>query len=53
MVLTGLFALGFFITIIQVFRIFTIARLKHYTDSEPIVIWSCVEISLGVSFLSI
>ncbi|PWY69407.1 integral membrane protein [Aspergillus eucalypticola CBS 122712] len=46
--LMALFALGFFITIIQVIRIFTIKHLKTYTDSEPIVLWSQVEISLGV-----
>ena len=32
----------------QVIRIFTISRLKSYTDSEPIVVWSMVEINLGV-----
>ncbi|KAG2418892.1 hypothetical protein HFD88_001994 [Aspergillus terreus] len=46
--LVGLFALGFFITIIQIFRIFTIKNLKTYTDSEPILLWSTIEISLGV-----
>ncbi|GKZ26584.1 hypothetical protein AbraCBS73388_002828 [Aspergillus brasiliensis] len=44
----ALFALGFFITIIQIIRIFTIKHLKTYTDSEAIVLWSQVEISLGV-----
>ncbi|PWY94516.1 integral membrane protein [Aspergillus sclerotioniger CBS 115572] len=46
--LIGLFALGFFITIIQIIRIFTIKNLKTYTDSQPIVLWSSVEIGLGV-----
>ncbi|GLB04461.1 hypothetical protein AtubIFM57258_010427 [Aspergillus tubingensis] len=46
--LMALFALGFFITIIQIIRIFTIKHLKTYTDSQPIVLWSQVEISLGV-----
>ncbi|OJJ65771.1 hypothetical protein ASPBRDRAFT_201552 [Aspergillus brasiliensis CBS 101740] len=46
--LMALFALGFFITIIQIIRIFTIKHLKTYTDSEAIVLWSQVEISLGV-----
>ncbi|PYI10719.1 hypothetical protein BO78DRAFT_426265 [Aspergillus sclerotiicarbonarius CBS 121057] len=46
--LVGVFALGFFITIIQIIRIFTIKNLKTYTDSQPIVLWSDVEISLGV-----
>lgn len=43
-----IYALGFFITVIQIIRIFTIKALKTYTDSEPIVVWSSVEISLGV-----
>ncbi|PYH93080.1 hypothetical protein BO71DRAFT_291755, partial [Aspergillus ellipticus CBS 707.79] len=47
-VLVAVFALGFFITVIQIIRICTIRNLKAYTDSEPVVIWSDVEISLGV-----
>ncbi|KAL2003384.1 hypothetical protein VTN02DRAFT_4120 [Thermoascus thermophilus] len=47
-VLIALFCLGFFVTVIQIIRIFTIKNLKSYTNSEPIVIWSIVEISLGV-----
>ncbi|OOF91220.1 hypothetical protein ASPCADRAFT_134625 [Aspergillus carbonarius ITEM 5010] len=47
-ILLALFTLGFFITIIQIIRIFTIKNLQSYTDSQPIVIWSDVEISLGV-----
>ncbi|KAL3481552.1 hypothetical protein BJX99DRAFT_253476 [Aspergillus californicus] len=43
-----LFGLGFFVTIIQIIRIFTISNLATYTDSEPIIIWSTVETSLGV-----
>ncbi|PWY72291.1 hypothetical protein BO70DRAFT_320500 [Aspergillus heteromorphus CBS 117.55] len=46
--LVGVFALGFFITIIQIIRICTIRNLRTWTDSEPVVIWSDVEISLGV-----
>ncbi|BCR88879.1 putative integral membrane protein (Pth11) [Aspergillus chevalieri] len=46
--LMGVFALGFFVTIIQIIRIFTVKNLKSYTDSRPIVIWSVIEISLGV-----
>lgn len=45
--LTAIFALGFFVTVIQVIRIFTISRLRNYADSQPIVIWSIVEISLA------
>ncbi|CEJ57789.1 hypothetical protein PMG11_06469 [Penicillium brasilianum] len=47
-ILAGLFALGFFVTIIQIIRIFTVKDLKTYTDSKNIVIWSCIEVSLGV-----
>ncbi|KAF4245624.1 hypothetical protein CNMCM6805_003568 [Aspergillus fumigatiaffinis] len=46
--LVAVFALGFFVTIIQIIRIFTIKDLKTYTDSQPIVLWSVIEISLGV-----
>ncbi|KAE8379333.1 hypothetical protein BDV26DRAFT_169359 [Aspergillus bertholletiae] len=42
------FALGFFVTIIQIIRVFTIYRLKTYTDSKPVILWSIVEISLAV-----
>ncbi|RMJ24322.1 hypothetical protein PHISP_04796 [Aspergillus sp. HF37] len=48
-VLCSLFALGFFITAIQIVRIFTISSLKTYTDSQAIVLWSNIEIGLGVS----
>ncbi|KAL2216001.1 hypothetical protein M432DRAFT_647162 [Thermoascus aurantiacus ATCC 26904] len=47
-VLIGLFGLGFFVTVIQIIRIFTIKNLKSYTNSEAIVIWSAIEISVGV-----
>ncbi|KAF9891409.1 hypothetical protein FE257_004265 [Aspergillus nanangensis] len=47
-VLMVVFALGFFVTVIQIVRIFTIGKLQTYTDSEPIIIWSDIEISLGV-----
>lgn len=43
-----LFALGFFVTIIQAVRIQTISALSTYTDSQPIIEWSIVEINLGV-----
>ncbi|GFF76847.1 hypothetical protein IFM53868_01942 [Aspergillus udagawae] len=46
--LVAVFALGFFVTIIQIIRVFTIKNLKTYTDSQPIVLWSVIEISLGV-----
>ncbi|KAL4955571.1 hypothetical protein BDW69DRAFT_182415 [Aspergillus filifer] len=43
-----LFGLGFFVTIIQIIRIFTVANLETYANSESIIIWSDAEISLGV-----
>ncbi|PSK43045.1 hypothetical protein B9Z65_6999 [Elsinoe australis] len=47
-VLGTIFALGFFVTLTQVFRIRTIAELKNYTDSENIIKWSIVEMNLGI-----
>ena len=47
-VLLGLFALGLFITIIQIIRIQTVQRLANYTDSAPLILWSCVENNLGI-----
>ncbi|OQO09229.1 hypothetical protein B0A48_06121 [Cryoendolithus antarcticus] len=46
--LGALFALGFFITIVQGLRVRTISRLRVYTDSEPIIEWSIIEINIGV-----
>ncbi|KXL49959.1 hypothetical protein M433DRAFT_457922 [Acidomyces richmondensis BFW] len=47
-VIAILIGLGLFVTVIQIIRIRTIALLKTYTDSKPIIIWSIVEINLGV-----
>lgn len=47
-VLLGLFGLGVFITIIQLVRIQTIRRLIDPTDSARLILWSTVEINLGV-----
>lgn len=47
-VLLGLFALGLFITIIQIIRIQTVQRLANYTDSAPLIMWSTVENNLGI-----
>jgi hypothetical protein len=47
-VLLGLFALGIFITIIQIFRIQTIKNLKNYLDSAKAIRWSIVEVSIGI-----
>jgi hypothetical protein len=41
-------ALGLFVTLIQIIRIFTISKLVSYTNSYSIVVWSIVEINLGV-----
>ncbi|RDW60503.1 putative integral membrane protein (Pth11) [Aspergillus mulundensis] len=43
-----LFSLGFFVTIIQIIRIFTVKHLKTYTDSQAVILWSHVEVSLGI-----
>jgi hypothetical protein len=45
--LLSLFALGVFITIIQIVRIQTVNRLVNYTDSAPLIMWSAVESNLG------
>lgn len=47
-VLIGLFTLGFFITICQLVRIVTIKNLKNYIDSSMLIMWSMVELNLGV-----
>jgi len=50
-VLIGLFTLGFFVTICQLFRIVTIKNLKNYIDSSMLIMWSMVELNLGVCTL--
>jgi len=50
-VLVGLFGLGFFITICQLIRILAVKRLKNYTDSSILIMWSMVELNLGVCTL--
>ncbi|KAK7989210.1 hypothetical protein PG989_009525 [Apiospora arundinis] len=47
-VLLGLFALGIFITIIQIFRIQTIKSLANYLDSAKLIMWSAIENNLGI-----
>lgn len=47
--MAAIFALGFFVTIIQVIRIFSVKNLQTYTDSKNLILWSIVEVSLGVS----
>ncbi|KAK4183676.1 hypothetical protein QBC35DRAFT_90910 [Podospora australis] len=48
LVLLGLFALGLFITIIQIIRIQTVKQLANYLDSAPLILWSSVENNLGL-----
>jgi hypothetical protein len=36
------------VTIIQIIRIFSVKRLKTVTDSQGLIVWSVVEVSLGV-----
>ena len=47
-VLVGVFALGFFITVIQVVRMNYVKNLKTWTDSYDIILWSNIELNLGV-----
>ncbi|KAK8049548.1 hypothetical protein PG994_011278 [Apiospora phragmitis] len=47
-VLLCLFALGIFITIIQMFRIQTIKSLANYLDSAKLIMWSTIENNLGI-----
>ncbi|KAJ5806838.1 hypothetical protein N7474_010430, partial [Penicillium riverlandense] len=47
LVLTFIFALGFFITVIQVIRILTLANLLVYFNSRTTIIWSTIELCLG------
>ncbi|KAM7212406.1 hypothetical protein V8F06_012207 [Rhypophila decipiens] len=53
LVLLGLFGLGIFITITQLVRIQTIKRLTDLTDSAQLILWSIVEINLGVIIATI
>lgn len=43
-----LFGLGIFVTIVQILRLQTIANLKVYTESQKPVMWSMIEIHVGV-----
>ncbi|KAH7021449.1 uncharacterized protein B0I36DRAFT_377295 [Microdochium trichocladiopsis] len=53
LVLLGLFALGVFITIIQIIRIQTIRNLANYLDSSGLIMWSTVENNLGIMVASV
>ncbi|KAJ3531216.1 hypothetical protein NM208_g8975 [Fusarium decemcellulare] len=52
-VLLGLFAMGTFISIIQIVRIQTIKSLTVLTDSGALIMWSTVENNLGIIVASI
>jgi hypothetical protein len=52
-VLSLLFSLGVFVTIIQIIRIQTIKSLKNYIDSSLLIMWSMVENNLGVIIVSV
>ncbi|KAH8652521.1 hypothetical protein BX600DRAFT_527839 [Xylariales sp. PMI_506] len=52
-VLLGLFALGLFITVIQIVRIQTIKSLANYLDSGGLIMWSTVENNLGIIVTSV
>ena len=47
-ILLGIFSLGIFITVIQIFRILTIKSLSDYLDSSKLIMWSMVENNLGI-----
>ncbi|KAI9677545.1 MAG: hypothetical protein M1817_006499 [Caeruleum heppii] len=48
-----LFMLGFFVTLIQAVRIFSIKNLKQYIDSHNLILWSIVEVNLGITLTCI
>ncbi|KAL7958402.1 hypothetical protein V8C34DRAFT_152357 [Trichoderma compactum] len=43
-----LFALGLFVTIVQIIRIQTISNLSNYLDSAEAIKWSIVETAVGI-----
>lgn len=47
-IILGLFALGVFVTAIQIIRFQTIKNLKDYLDSALPIQWSIVECNLGI-----
>lgn len=47
-VLLGLFALGVFVTVIQIVRIQTIKSLQNYLDSAKSILWSIIENDVGI-----
>lgn len=53
LVLFTLFALGAFITVIQIIRIQTIKSLSNYLNSDQLIKWSAIENNLGIIVASI
>lgn len=47
-VVLSLFGTGIFITIIQVIRIQKVAALANYLDSAGLILWSVIEMNLGI-----
>ncbi|KAI7282826.1 hypothetical protein KC345_g3317 [Hortaea werneckii] len=42
--LGALFSLGIFVTVVQILRVESFAKIKGYTDSQQPIIWSMIEI---------
>ncbi|KAH6867412.1 hypothetical protein B0T10DRAFT_46041 [Thelonectria olida] len=53
LVLLGLFAMGTFISVIQIVRIQTIKSLSNLLDSSLLIMWSMVENNLGIIVASV
>ncbi|KAI0179865.1 hypothetical protein GGR52DRAFT_568632 [Hypoxylon sp. FL1284] len=48
-----LFALGIFVTVIQIIRIQTISNLSNYLDSAQAIQWSIIESNIGITITCI
>ncbi|KAI0380481.1 hypothetical protein F5Y04DRAFT_99050 [Hypomontagnella monticulosa] len=48
-----LFALGIFVTVIQIIRIQTISSLANYLDSAHAIMWSIIESNIGITITCI
>ncbi|KAH8680427.1 hypothetical protein BGZ61DRAFT_456688 [Ilyonectria robusta] len=53
LVLLGLFAMGTFVSVIQIVRIQTIKSLSNLLDSSLLIMWSMVENNLGIIVASV
>ncbi|KAI6858574.1 hypothetical protein KC323_g6922 [Hortaea werneckii] len=45
--LGALFGLGIFVTVVQILRVESFAKIKGYTDSQQPITWSMIEIHVG------